>query len=194
MMEERVYLSILFRVSSLLLLSLTALAQNITTTVSGMHNDIHIDQIGSGNFLMVSIQGDMNQIETTQENQQNGPNFLNATIDGSSNQVDVLQENGSNMATINIDGSGNDADIVQRGDGSHILNLELDGDDHVTSIIQEDDGNHSALVRLNNTGGPWNFNLVQSGSTNDMFNSDNATVNGNCYSSLGCNMTVYNND
>ena len=189
------YLSTLYKTSSLLLLSLTVSAQNIMTNVYGTHNDIHIDQIGNGNFLLVNIQGNLNDIKTTQANTSAIPNMLDVVVNGEYNEVDVVQENGANLAKINIEGSGNDADVIQRGSGMHQLDLEIVGDDNVASILQENEGNHSAMIKLENGGGPWNLELVQSGIANTNINEqDLPDINGICYSSMGCNITLYKND
>ena len=168
---------------------------NIDLTIIGDSNDVDIDQLSNGNYLNLYLQGNTNVTDITQSGTNTDRNFADINIVGSANNLTFTQQGASEKtAFLDIDGSFGDYTIMQQGTGEHYLDLTSVGDDAVVSILQEGTGNHSATVELTNAGGNWNFDLTQSGDTNQLYSlphnlSDNTVVSGSCTSGT-CNLTV----
>ena len=168
---------------------------NIDLTVIGDSNDVDITQLSNGNYLLMYLEGNSNVTDITQSGTDADRNFADINIVGSSNNLTMVQQGASNKtAFLDIDGSFGTYTITQQGTGLHHLDLTSIGDDATVTILQEGTGNHQAIVELENAGGNWNFDLTQSGDTNQLYSvpndlSDNTVVSGVCTSGT-CNLTV----
>ena len=154
-------LSILRRLSNLLFCLLFAnsvYASDVNLT--GNNNNIYIEQASISDFT-VTVVGDTNSLSLTQLGKV------------------------AKTSQINIQGNTNTATVVQTDNGNHFLALDIVGDGHTASVLQQGDGNHSATVVLDGSQ-PWNFDLTQSGITNQTYN----LVNGTCNAVGGCNLSV----
>ena len=167
----------------------------VEATITGNDNDIHITQAGGPSYIDLIIIGNTNDVESTQNMSSGGMAYNETTIIGDTNDVDLIQQgSGDKAAFIEITGDSNTASVIQKDSGSHYVNLEITGDDHVASILQEGSGDKSANVVLDGTQ-PWNFDLEQSGSSEQNYTlphsmSDGSAVSGTCSAIGGCNLTV----
>jgi hypothetical protein len=181
---------------------LTAAIQNINVgqgntidaTVQGDNNNIFITQAGGAHYLQLGIIGNQNTVNATQSSI-NYHNYLEINIVGNTNSIDVLQT-GSNDKTafVTVNGDYNTANVIQKDTGRHYLQLDLLSDGNIATIVQEGSGDHAATVTLNGSQ-PWNFNLNQSGAIGKTYTlphamSDGSSVSGTCNSIGGCNLTV----
>jgi hypothetical protein len=181
---------------------LTAAIQNINVgqgntidaTVQGDNNNIFITQAGGAHYLQLGIIGNQNTVNATQSSI-NYHNYLEINIVGNTNSIDVLQT-GSNDKTafVTVNGDYNTANVIQKDTGRHYLQLDLLSDGNIATIVQEGSGDHAATVTLNGSQ-PWNFNLNQSGAIGKTYTlphamSDSSSVSGTCNSIGGCNLTV----
>ncbi len=168
---------------------------NIDLTVIGNSNDVDIDQLSNGNYLLMYIQGNSNVTDITQSGTNLDRNFADINIVGSTNTLTFTQQgNSEKQAFLDIDGSFGTYTITQQGSGEHYLDLTGVGNDATVTVLQEGLGNHAATVELTNSGGNWNFSLTQSGDTDQLYSlphdlSDNTVVSGTCTSGT-CNMTI----
>lgn len=169
--------------------------------IQGNSNDVTIMQAGDSHYLELGIIGSSNTIGIEQTSSSLGVHhYLETDVIGSNNNLDVLQSGtGAKTAFVGIDGDSNTANITQRDSGQHYLQLDLIGDGHDATVLQEGLGNHAATVELTNGGGPWTFDLTQSGSTAKEYSlphamSDGSTTSGTCYVAAGCSLTVIQND
>jgi hypothetical protein len=169
--------------------------------IQGNSNDVTIIQAGDSHYLELGIIGSSNTIGIEQTSSSLGiHHYLETNVIGSNNNLDVLQSGtGAKTAFVGIDGDSNTANITQRDSGQHYLQLDLIGDGHDATVLQEGSGNHEATVELTNGGGPWTFDLTQSGSTAKEYSlphsmSDSSTTSGTCYVAAGCSLTVIQND
>jgi hypothetical protein len=167
----------------------------VDLTITGNQNTVDIEQASLGNYLGLQITGNSNIVETVQSGSNTDRNFALIDLTGSFNELTFIQQGNSNKtAFVEIDGLYGKFNITQQGTGEHFLEFVSLGDDAVVNILQEGAGNHSATVNLENAGGSWEFDLVQSGSTNQIYSlphmlSDNTVVSGVCYSGI-CQITV----
>jgi len=167
----------------------------VDLTIVGNQNTVDIEQASLGNYLEMQITGNSNTIETIQSGTNLDRNFALIDLLGSSNELTFIQQGNSNKtAFVEIDGLYGVFNITQRGAGEHFLEFASLGDDAVVNILQDGVGNHSATINLENAGGSWEFDLIQSGSTNQIYSlphslSDNTIVSGVCYSGI-CQITV----
>jgi hypothetical protein len=158
----------------------------VDLTITGNQNTVDIEQASLGNYLGMQITGNSNIIESTQSGSNTDRNFALIDLTGSFNELTFIQQGNSNKtAFVAIDGLYGVFNITQQGTGEHFLEFVSIGDDAVVSILQEGTGNHSATIRLENNGGSWEFNLIQSGSTNQVYSlphdlSDSTSVSGIC--------------
>jgi hypothetical protein len=166
----------------------TTTGNNIDLTITGNSNAVDIQQISDGNYLLMVITGNTNTVDVIQSGTNITRNFADININGSTNTMTFTQQDASEkVAFVDIDGSFGDFTILQQGTGTHYLDLTSVGNDAIVDITQEGTGNHSATVELTNGGGNWDFTLVQSGSTNQLYSlphnlSDNSVVSGTCNS------------
>lgn len=170
-------------------------SNNIDLTVIGNSNDVDITQLSNGNYLLMYLQGNSNVTDITQSGTNLDRNFADINIVGSSNNLTFVQQGDSEkQAFLDINGSFGTYTITQQGSGEHYLDLTSVGNDATITVLQEGLGNHAATVELANSGGNWNFDLTQSGDTNQLYSlphdlSDNTVVSGVCTSGT-CNLTV----
>ena len=170
-------------------------SNNIDLTVIGDSNDVDITQLSNGNYLLMYLEGNSNVTDITQSGTNLDRNFADINIVGSSNNLTFIQQGDSEkQAFLDIDGSFGTYTITQQGSGEHFLDLTSIGDSATVTVLQEGLGNHAATVELENAGGVWNFDLTQSGDTNQLYSlphelSDNTVVSGVCTSGT-CNLTV----
>lgn len=170
-------------------------SNNIDLTVIGNSNDVDITQLSNGNYLLMYLQGNSNVTDITQSGTNLDRNFADINIVGSSNNLTFAQQGDSEkQAFLDIDGSFGTYTITQQGSGEHFLDLTSVGNDATVTVLQEGLGNHAATIELTNSGGNWNFDLTQSGDTNQLYSlphdlSDNTVVSGVCTSGT-CNLTV----
>jgi hypothetical protein len=167
----------------------------VDLTITGNQNTVDIEQASLGNYLGMQITGSNNIVDTVQSGSNTDRNFALIDLTGSFNELTFIQQGNSNKtAFVEIDGLYGKFNITQQGTGEHFLEFVSLGDDAVVNILQDGTGNHSATINLENEGGSWEFDLVQSGSTNQTYSlphmlSDNTVVNGVCYSGI-CQITV----
>ena len=82
----------------------------------------------------------------------------------------------------------------KRTDQEHFVDLSITGNDHTASILQQGSGDKRATVVLDGSQ-PWNFDLTQSGASEQTYTlphamSDGSGVSGTCSAVGGCNLTV----
>ena len=162
--------------------------------IMGDANGIYIDQAGSSSYVNIAVLGNNNAIAATQ-NMSGALGYNETMIIGDSNSLTLLQSGtGNKAAFVDINGNNNTAQVTQRDSGQHYLQLDITGDNHLASVLQEGSGNHNATVTLDGSQ-PWNFDLTQSGSTDQTFSlphsmSDGSSVSGTCSAVGGCNLTI----
>jgi len=167
----------------------------IDLSIVGNSNTLDIEQASIGNYLSLELTGNSNIVESTQTGTNLDRNFSLIDLNGSFNELTFIQQGSSNKtAFVDIDGSYGVFNITQQGTGEHFLEFVSLGDDAVVNVLQEGAGNHSASINLENAGGNWEFNLTQSGNTNQIYSlphmlSDNTVVDGVCYSGT-CQITI----
>ena len=180
--------------------AVTGTGAEVNADIEGNNNDVYIHQAGT-HYLELGIIGGSNTVNIEQTSTQIGIiHYTETDIIGDSNTLDLIQSgDGNKTAFVSITGDNNVADIVQKDAGSHYLQLDLIGDGHDATIVQEGAGNHAATVELTNSGGPWTFDLTQSGTTDKEYSlphdmSDGSTTSGTCYVQAGCSLTVIQAD
>ena len=174
----------------------------IDIDVTGNDNTIYIDQAGEPSYLLLDVIGNTNIVDIDQDatGTTGYGHYSEVIIDGDNNDLDLLQSGAGNKAAfVDIGGDDNVLDIIQKEGGSHYLQLDLIGDDHNANVLQEGSGNHAATVELTNSGGGWDFDLIQSGNTNKTYSlphsmSDGTTTSGTCYNVSGCTLSVTQGD
>ena len=174
----------------------------VDVDVTGNDNTIYIDQAGEPSYLLLDVIGNTNIVDIDQDatGTTGYGHYSEVLIDGDRNDLDLLQSGAGNKAAfVDIDGNDNVLDIIQKEGGSHYLQLDLIGDDHNANVLQEGSGNHAATVELTNSGGGWDFDLIQSGNTNKTYSlphsmSDGTTTSGTCYNVSGCTLSVTQGD
>ncbi len=174
----------------------------VDVDVIGNDNTIYIDQAGEPSYLLLDVIGNTNIVDIDQDatGTTGYGHYSEVLIDGDRNDLDLLQSGAGNKAAfVDIDGNDNVLDIIQKDGGSHYLQLDLIGDDHDVDVTQEGSGGHAATIELTNSGGGWDFDLTQSGSTNKTYSlphsmSDGTTTSGTCSNVVGCSLSVIQND
>ena len=174
----------------------------VDVDITGNDNTIYIDQAGEPSYLILEVIGNTNTVDIDQDatGTTGYGHYSEVLIDGDNNDLDLLQSGAGNKAAfVDIGGDDNILDIIQRDGGSHYLQLDLIGDDHDVDVTQEGSGGHAATIELTNSGGGWDFDLTQSGSTNKTYSlphsmSDGSTTSGTCYNVSGCSLSVIQND
>ena len=122
------------------------------------------------NRLEFSINGDSNTTSITQ-NHNNGigtnGHFLALDLDGDNNNVLTSQLNdGDKKAFISVQGDDNDIDLYQQGTGSHYAEIAV-GSDQTVDVTQDGSGNHNASISM--SGYDAGLDLTQQGSTNQTY-------------------------
>jgi len=183
------------RMDSKLALAAQGQDNTVEASIFGDDNDINITQAGGPSYILLSILGNQNQFEATQNMSGGAMAYNETTIIGDTNDVDIIQQGtGDKAAFVNIIGDSNTANINQKDSGTHFVDLSIEGDNHLVDILQEGAGDHAATVELDGTQ-PWNFDLTQSGNTSQTYTlphamSDGSSVSGTCMAIGGCNITV----
>ena len=168
--------------------------KTIDATIQGDNNDIFITQAGGAHYLQLGVTGNANTV-TTDQSSTTARHYAETNIIGNSNSVDVLQsDDGNKAAFVTVYGNNNKATVIQKDSGQHYLQLDLLSDGHTATVLQEGSGDHNATVTLDGSQ-PWNFDLTQSGATDQTFSlphamSDGSSVSGTCMAVGGCNLTV----
>ena len=132
------------------------------------------------NRLEFSINGDTNTTSITQ-NHNNGVgtngHFLALDLDGDNNNVLTSQLNdGDKKAFISVQGDDNDIDLYQQGAGSHYAEIAV-GSDQTVDITQDGSGQHNTSVSM--SGYTSGLDLTQQGSTNQTYSINQTCVNAN---------------
>jgi hypothetical protein len=168
---------------------------NAEVNITGSSNDIHIEQAGSPNYILLNVLGNSNKVDATQT-ASGGAHMYNETmIIGDRNDLTLLQTGTTNKtAFVSITGNDNAASVIQKDSGQHYLQLDITGNNHNASVLQQGTGSHNATVTLDGSQ-PWNFGLTQSGATGQTYSlphamSDGASVSGTCSAVGGCNLLV----
>jgi len=168
--------------------------KTIDATIQGDNNDIFITQAGGAHYLQLGVTGNANTV-TTDQSSTTARHYTETNIIGNSNSVDILQsDDGNKAAFVTVYGNNNKATVIQKDSGQHYLQLDLLSDGHTATVLQEGSGDHNATVTLDGSQ-PWNFDLTQSGATDQTFSlphamSDGSSVSGTCMAVGGCNLTV----
>jgi hypothetical protein len=168
--------------------------KTIDATIQGDNNDIFITQAGGAHYLQLGVTGNTNTV-TTSQSSITSRHYAETNIIGNNNNVDILQsDDGNKAAFVTVYGNNNTANVIQKDSGQHYLQLDLLSDGHTANVLQEGSGNHNATVTLDGSQ-PWNFDLTQSGATDQTFSlphamSDGSSVSGTCMAVGGCNLTV----
>ena len=132
------------------------------------------------NRLEFSINGDTNTTSITQ-NHNNGVgtngHFLALDLDGDNNNVLTSQLNdGDKKAFLSVQGDDNDIDLYQQGAGSHYAEIAV-GSDQTVDVTQDGTGNHNASISM--SGYDAGLDLTQQGSTNQTYSLSQTCLNAN---------------
>jgi hypothetical protein len=132
------------------------------------------------NRVEFDINGDTNTTSITQ-NHNNGigtnGHFLALDLDGDNNNVLTSQLNdGDKKAFISVQGDDNDIDLYQQGAGSHYAEIAV-GSDQTVDITQDGSGQHNTSVSM--SGYTSGLDLTQQGSTNQTYSINQTCVNAN---------------
>ena len=171
--------------------------KTIDATIQGDNNDIFITQAGGAHYLQLGVTGNANTV-TTAQSSTTARHYAETNIIGNSNSVDILQsDDGNKAAFVTVYGNNNKATVIQKDSGQHYLQLDLLSDGHTATVLQEGSGDHNATVTLDGSQ-PWNFDLTQSGATDQTYSlphamSDGSSVSGTCMAVGGCNLSVTQN-
>jgi hypothetical protein len=122
------------------------------------------------NRVEFDINGDTNTTSITQ-NHNNGVgtngHFLELDLDGDNNNVLTSQLNdGDKKAFISVQGDDNDIDLYQQGAGSHYVEIEV-GSNQTVDITQDGSGNHNASISM--SGFDAGLDLTQDSSTDQTY-------------------------
>ena len=132
------------------------------------------------NRILMDINGDYNTISSTQTHNNgvgNNGHFLAVDIDGDSNNLLTSQTNdGDKKAFISLQGDDNDIDLYQQGTGSHYVEIAT-GSDQTVDVTQDGSGNHNASVSM--TGYSATLDLTQDSSTNQTYSINQNCLNAN---------------
>jgi hypothetical protein len=132
------------------------------------------------NRLEFSINGDSNTTSITQ-NHNNGVgtngHFLALDLDGDNNNVLTSQLNdGDKKAFLSVQGDDNDIDLYQQGAGSHYAEIAV-GSDQTVDVTQDGTGNHNTSISM--SGFDAGLDLTQQGSTNQTYSLSQTCLNAN---------------
>jgi hypothetical protein len=129
----------------------------------------------------MDINGDYNTVSNTQIHNNgvgNNGHFLAIDIDGDSNNLLTSQTNdGDKKAFISLQGDDNDIDLYQQGTGTHYVEITT-GSDQTVDVTQDGSGNHNASISM--TGYSATLDLTQDSSTGQVYsiNQNCLTVTG----------------
>ena len=122
------------------------------------------------NRMIVDINGDHNTISGTQTHNDgvgNSGHFLSIDLDGDYNNILSSQINdGDKKAFISAQGDDNDIDLYQQGTGTHYVEISV-GSDQTVDVTQDGSGNHNASISM--TGYSATLDLTQSGTTSQNY-------------------------
>jgi len=183
------------RMDAKLALANAGQGDTVEASIFGDDNLVNIIQAGGVSYLNLSITGNLNSFDSEQDLATGSHGYIEATIIGDSNDVDIIQQGtGNKAAFIKLDGDGIKVNVNQKDSGEHFVDLSITGDDHAATILQEGSGDKSATVVLDGSQ-PWNFDLTQSGASEQTYTlphamSDGSGVSGTCSAVGGCNLTV----
>ena len=92
---------------------------------------------------------------------------INQTILGNNNTSVILQS-GNHSKEINstISGDYNTQNITQTSNANDLLDVSLVGDHNSATILQTGHNENSAVIHLENVGGPSDLSLIQNGNPN----------------------------
>ena len=126
------------------------------------------------------ILGDSNILSITQ-NHNNGVgtdgHYVAVDIDGDLNNINTSQLNDSDKkAFISAQGDDNDIDVYQWGSGSHYAEISV-GSDQTVDITQDGSGNHNASISM--SGYESGLDLTQDSSTGQTYSIMQNCVNAN---------------
>jgi hypothetical protein len=167
----------------------------VEANIFGDDNLLNITQAGGPSYINLMILGNQNQFEATQNMSGGAIAYNETTIIGVNNDVELIQQGtGNKAAFIHVDGTGQNINVNQKDSGEHFVDLSVTGHDHTVGILQEGSGDKTATVVLDGSQ-PWNFDLTQSGASQQTYTlphamSDGSAVSGTCAAVGGCNLTV----
>ena len=122
------------------------------------------------NRLEFDINGNSNTTSITQDHNDGvGTNghFLGLDLDGDNNNVLTSQLNdGDKKAFISVQGDDNNIDLYQQGTGSHYVEIQV-GSDQTVDITQDGSGNHNASISM--SGFDAGLDLTQDSSTDQTY-------------------------
>ena len=132
------------------------------------------------NRIEFNVNGDYNTISSTQiHNNGVGTNghYLGLDIDGDNNNILTSQLNdGDKKAFISAQGDDNDIDLYQQGTGSHYVEIAV-GSDQTVDITQDGSGNHNASISMD--GYSATIDLTQDSSTDQTYSLSQTCINAN---------------
>ncbi len=141
-----------------------------------------------GHIIRLSVTGNSATYTLRQGNDggANSGHFLNYTMTGGGGTHTVKQSNnGEKLMFVNVSGNNINETLLQSGTGSHFLDITLTGNGHNVNVTQKDSGSHKATINVANVGGASTLNLVQQGSTNQVY-----SITQQCANLSGCSVTV----
>ncbi len=132
------------------------------------------------NRVEFDINGDSNILSITQNHNNgvgNNGHFLALDLDGDNNNVLTSQLNdGDKKAFLSVQGNDNDIDLYQQGAGSHFADITV-GSNQTVDIVQDGSGQHNTTVSM--SGYSATLDLDQSGSTNQTYSINQNCLNAN---------------
>jgi hypothetical protein len=132
------------------------------------------------NRLEFDVNGDSNILSITQNHNDgigNNGHFLAIDLDGDTNNILSSQLNdGDKKAFLSVQGDDNDIDLYQQGSGSHYAEIAV-GSDQTVGITQDGTGNHNASVSM--TGHSATLDLTQDSSNNQVYSINQNCANAN---------------
>ena len=183
------------RIDSKIALATAGQGNTVEANIFGDDNLVNITQAGGPSYISLSVLGNQNQFDATQNMSSGAMAYNETTIIGTNNDVELIQQGtGNKAAFIHVDGTGQNINVNQKGSGEHFVDLSVTGHDHTASILQEGSGDKAATVILDGSQ-PWNFDLQQSGPSQQTYTlphgmSDGSAVSGTCSAVGGCNLSV----
>lgn len=114
---------------------------------------------------------------------------IDADISGDDNLVYIHQINNNKTIDLDVNGDSANIQLEQKDSGTHSITLDVIGDGIDADILQQGSGSHTATVGLENAGGPIDFTLTQSGTTDKSFSASTT-----CYVAGGCAVLYSQND
>ena len=145
----------------------TTVDQGVTTGADDNRAEFHI--LGDSNILSIT------------QNHNNGVgtdgHYVAVDIDGDLNNINTSQLNDNDKkAFISAQGDDNDIDVYQWGSGSHYAEISV-GSDQTVDITQDGSGNHNASISM--SGYESGLDLTQDSSTGQTYSIMQNCVNAN---------------